>query len=35
MAVGTYLACDTDISSVPKTSPQELVGKTGASGEKK
>lgn len=30
MAVGTYLACDTDINSVLKISPQELVGKTGA-----
>jgi hypothetical protein len=30
VAAGTYLACDTDISSVLKTCPQERVGKTGA-----
>jgi hypothetical protein len=34
VAIGTYLACDTDISSVLKASPQELVGKTGARGKK-
>lgn len=35
MPVGTYLACDTDISSVLETSSQELVRKTGARGGKK
>jgi len=34
VAVGTYLACDTDIRYVLKTSPQELVRKTGARGKK-